>query len=245
MSGFTSATIQVMAGEPSAVRTSLLVVPVFENDSVGDIDGLDAAVGGEWLRALTARELTGKPFETLIVPVRDGWAAARVMFIGAGPAASFTHETAGRLGAAAALLARQRRVTRLAVLLRRGRTATAAAAEADRLVQATAEGLVLGQLEPAVHKSAAPDLRPLETADIVLQGAGNTATLQAAADRGRVLGECANDARLLANEPSNVLTPRVFAERAAALAANTGLTVDILDEDRIAQLGMGLLLGVA
>ena len=75
--------------------------------------------------------------------------------------------------------------------------------------------------------------------------AADTLALQAAADRGRVLGECANDARLLANEPANVLTPRVFAERAEALAAATELSVDILDEERIAELGMGLLLGVA
>ena len=200
-----------MTGQLAAVSTGLLVVPVFENDGaedLEDLDGLDAATGGEWSRALTARELTGKPFETLIVPVHDGWGAARVMFIGAGPAGSFTHETAGRLGGAAALLARQRRVTRLALLLRPVRTTTGPAAEVNRLVQATAEGLVLGQLEPAVHKSGASDIRPLESADIVLEGTHRTATLQAAADRGRVLGECSNVARVLANEPSNVLTPR-------------------------------------
>src|SRR4030095_448230 len=90
-----------------------------------------------------------------------------------------------------------------------------------------------------------PDACPLQDADILLNGSGDAGTLQSAADRGRVLGECANDARLLANEPSNVLTPRVFAERASALAADTGLSVEILDEDHIAQLGMGLLLGVA
>jgi leucyl aminopeptidase len=245
MSGFTSTAIQVIAGEARAVPTDLLVVPVFEGENAGHVEGLDAATGGEWSRALSARELTGKPFETLIVPVRDGWAASRVMFVGAGPAERFTHEMAGRLGAAAALLARQRRVRRLAVLLRCSAGAGPQGVAAERLVQAVAEGLVLGQLEPAVHKSVDPDARPLQGLDILLNGIGDAGPLQSAADRGRVLGECANDARLLANEPSNVLTPRVFADRAAALAADTGLSVEILDEDRIAQLGMGLLLGVA
>ena len=115
----------------------------------------------------------------------------------------------------------------------------------ERLVQATAEGLVLGQFEPAVRKAGEPEARALERAHIIVMAGGDSATLQAAADRGRVLGECANDARLLANEPSNVLTPRVFAERAAALAEGTDLSVDILEDERIAQLGMGLLLGVA
>ena len=62
---------------------------------------------------------------------------------------------------------------------------------------------------------------------------------------GRLLAECSNLARELANEPGNTLTPREFARRAAALATDGGVKVEILDEDRIAQLGMGLLLGVA
>jgi leucyl aminopeptidase len=64
-------------------------------------------------------------------------------------------------------------------------------------------------------------------------------------DRGRLLAECSNLARDLANEPGNALTPREFARRACAIAAEGGVQTEILDEDRIAQLGMGLLLGVA
>src|SRR5207253_4233057 len=52
-------------------------------------------------------------------------------------------------------------------------------------------------------------------------------------------------ARELANEPGNTLTPREFATRAAAIASEAGVSVEILDETRIADLGMGLLLGVA
>ena len=63
--------------------------------------------------------------------------------------------------------------------------------------------------------------------------------------RGRILGECSNLARELANEPGNTLTPREFAKRAAAIAADAGVNVEILDEQQIEQLGMGLLLGVA
>ncbi len=241
MSGFSSAPIHVLSDEPRQLETSLLVIPVFEGDSGEPLDGIDTSTGGEYFRARATGELTGKPFESLIVPLRDGWAASRALFIGAGPAARFTHETAGRLGAAAVLLARQRRVSRIALVL----PPAAPAIALDRLVQSAAEGLVLGQLELAVHKSSAPEAPPLDDARIVVGRAADTLALQAAADRGRVLGECANDARLLANEPANVLTPRVFAERAEALAASTELSVDILDEERIAELGMGLLLGVA
>ncbi len=64
-------------------------------------------------------------------------------------------------------------------------------------------------------------------------------------NRGRILGECSNLARDLANEPGNTLTPREFAARASAIAAEGGIKVEILDERQLAELGMGLLLGVA
>jgi leucyl aminopeptidase len=50
-------------------------------------------------------------------------------------------------------------------------------------------------------------------------------------------------ARDLVNEPPNELGPEQFAERASALAEN-GLEVDVLNEDRMAELGMGALLAV-
>ena len=60
-----------------------------------------------------------------------------------------------------------------------------------------------------------------------------------------MLGEFTNQARSFSNEPGNALTPRVFADRAEAIATAAGLSVDVLDEKRIAALKMGLLLGVA
>ena len=63
--------------------------------------------------------------------------------------------------------------------------------------------------------------------------------------RGRVIAESQNFARELGNEPSNRLTPRMLADRAAAMAREAGLAVEILDEKKIAELKMGALLSVA
>jgi leucyl aminopeptidase len=74
-------------------------------------------------------------------------------------------------------------------------------------------------------------------------------------ERGVELAEAANFARDLANEPSNVLTPTEFAERARAWAAEAsaeggsaaggGLACEVYDRDWMAQQGMGAILGVA
>ena len=64
-------------------------------------------------------------------------------------------------------------------------------------------------------------------------------------ERGLVIGEAINAARLLTNEPGNVLTPRALVERAADLTNEPGVQAEILGPDRIEALGMGLLMGVA
>jgi leucyl aminopeptidase len=73
----------------------------------------------------------------------------------------------------------------------------------------------------------------------------STAAIEQAAERGCILGEASNMVRELANEPGNSLTPRVFADRAVAIAKHAGLDVEVLDEKKIEELKMGMLLGVA
>jgi leucyl aminopeptidase len=69
--------------------------------------------------------------------------------------------------------------------------------------------------------------------------------LEAAAERGRIIAEAQNFAREMANEPPNRLTPLALAEYARGMAEEFGLEYEALDRDRMAQLGMGSLLGVA
>jgi leucyl aminopeptidase len=49
----------------------------------------------------------------------------------------------------------------------------------------------------------------------------------------------------MVNEPANRMTPTVLAARAETMAQEFGLGCEILDQDRMKQLGMGSLLGVA
>ncbi|HEX8805052.1 MAG TPA: leucyl aminopeptidase, partial [Acidimicrobiales bacterium] len=68
--------------------------------------------------------------------------------------------------------------------------------------------------------------------------------LAAALDRGVAVGEAVCLARDLVNEPGGSLTPRVFADRAVALAAAGGFTAEVLDRAGIVEAGLGGLLGV-
>ena len=220
------------------VETDLLVLPVFEGeDLVARVPGLGEGTAGAVGRALASGEVQGKPFEIFITPLLHGWRAARVALIGAGPADALDTERLRRLATAAGSMARQRRIKHIA-FTNRGDLDPAAA------VQAIAEGLIFANFTGDRYKSSDRTPPPIDGA-LVVHAGGDTAGLERAVERGGILGESCNISRDLCNEPSNVLTPSVFADRAEKIAQAAGLDVQILDEDEIARLGMGLLLGVA
>ena len=109
----------------------------------------------------------------------------------------------------------------------------------DDFAAAAVEGAVLADLENDRYKTDPKKNEKRVDSFSVLGGS------QAAIDRGRVLAEAQNFTRDLANEPANVLTPTLLAERAKQMASEFGLECEILDQDRMRQLGMGALLGVS
>jgi leucyl aminopeptidase len=80
---------------------------------------------------------------------------------------------------------------------------------------------------------------------IVATVEGDSQSLVQSAERGRILAEAANLAREIINEPSNLMTPTELARQAEEVAQKYGLELDVLDEARMKELGMGALLGVA
>jgi leucyl aminopeptidase len=236
-----SSPVVTLAVSPVAeVQSDLVVLPFFEGESVATaVPGLSDATGGAVDAALASKEIQGKPYELFLTPIVRNWRASRVALIGAGKPGDFTLERLRRVATAAALAARQRRVARIAFVHRLPGSATDAA-------QVITEGLTLARFSGDRYKSqdkgsAAPE----QMLVVVTEGTSSAAALERAVERGRVLAESSNLARDLCNEPANVLTPSVFAERGAAIAREAGLAVEILDEDELARLRMGLLLGVS
>jgi len=225
-------------GPWSAVDADLLIVPWFEEEPASTVAMLDAATGGEVARALSSQEFQGKVFDLFLAPVADrSWRPRRVALIGCGKRDAAGGETLRKVAAAAALAARQRRVARAAFVVR-GQGAPA------ELAQAVAEGLTLAEFDGGSYKTRDASTAPPPAFVVAVDGTAQGSVADAVG-RGRVLGECSNAARELANEPGNTLTPREFARRATTLAADAGVRVEILDENQIAELGMGMLLGVA
>ena len=185
-----------------------------------------------WLAELkTSGEFSGKPAETAVLYNPPGCAAKRLIVVGVGKQAKFDDAALRNTVAATVRAWKQKGVKTLAFSLPSNVAAEAAAA---------VEGALLGNYEVDIHKKN-KDSKSLDAFHVVATGAN----LESAFERGRILGEAQNFSRDLGNEPSNLLTPTVLADRARAMAAEYGLPCEVLDQDRMMQLGMGALLGVA
>ena len=111
-------------------------------------------------------------------------------------------------------------------------------AETHPMAAEIAFGLAMRAYEFTPHKTAAK-----KPAGPVTMMVANPEAVAAAAAAGAAVVEGVFFTRDLVNEPANVLTTNDFAARLAAMH-ELGLDVEILEEDQLAELGMGALLGV-
>ena len=234
--GKNSRPIDVCTGDPRHIDTDLLVVTAFE-EQTQPLGVWSPPTKNEIERALTSREFTGKLYETFFTPlVEGGFRARRLGVIGLGQQPDFTIDRARRVASAAGILARQKKIARLAFI-------ADGALDSPEMIQAVAEGLILAEFDAGHYKTAGYE--PFEMTRLgIWVPERSPSTAARAVERGRIFGEHCNLARRLDNEPGNALTPSAFAGRLADIARDAGLSVDVLDHTALERLGMGLLLGV-
>src|ERR1035437_3024607 len=222
------------------METKLIYQPLneVEADAVAVVlfeDGDGTPSAKTWLDEMRASgEFTGKPAEMATLHQPQGLKAKRLIAVGGGKKEKFDAAALRKAAGSVVRAVKQKGVKKLAWLLD-GHSAEAAV-----------EGAILGNYEPDMNKPST-DAKPLESFSLVApaQTKGKTAELEAALLRGVILAESQNFTRDLGNEPANLMTPTVIAQKAQQLAHDYRLDIEVLDRDRMRQLGMGSLLGVA
>lgn len=230
-----------ITADPSSLDADVLFIPAWtESDALKDVPWLHDATGGEVRRARESAEYRGKLFETFVTPVvAPGCRARRVAVVGSGEIGDAGAERLRRIGATCGHAAKRFGARSFAVAVR-GVSDSASAA------QHLMDGCVSAQFDGGTYKTKTGELvRNADAITIAVPPGVNPAVVAAAVERGVITAESAIVTRRLANEPSNVLTPEEFANRVSAAARAAGLVVDVLDEQRIKDLKMELLLGVA
>jgi len=235
--------IQTSAGGFAELDVQALAVAVFKDERAdeGFLKELDAAAGGLVRSVLESEELKGKEGETVYLHLPQGAGgskAKRLLLVGVGERSDYRGAQVSQFAGAAARALRSRNVKTLGLVHR------LEAGDAGLAAAAAVEGAIIGLFETDKYRTIDKEERAIERLFVVAVGADEEA-LRRGAERGRIVGESVNFTRDLANEPGAYMTPTIMAERAQEIANEFGMEIDVLDQARMEQEGMGALLSVA
>ncbi|HEX7346619.1 MAG TPA: hypothetical protein VF253_07480 [Candidatus Limnocylindrales bacterium] len=213
--------LRVVTDQPWDVAADVLVIPfVGEPAFDGPVDELDRRSGGE-------------------LPAK--W----LVTVSAGDSSDVDRETAVRIAATAERRLAGRLVRSMAVWLAPIVDAEGFEGDATAAGELVARGVVEGSYDPKALYRPEIESRPPQLEELILIApGGDKAAVQAAGERGVVIGEGANTARTLANRAANEMYPEVLAEEARAIAERNGLWIDVIDDKRATEMGMGMFMAV-
>ncbi|HEX9425795.1 MAG TPA: leucyl aminopeptidase [Pyrinomonadaceae bacterium] len=233
--------IESTSGSYRDLDVQALAIAVFKGEKADDgfLKDLDSITGGVIKSVLDSEELKGKESETVYVHLigNSDIKAHRLLLVGVGERSDYTAAEVSQMAGTAVRALRGKNVKSIAVVPRREETP-------EDIVSMAVEGSVMALFDPDKYRTTDKEDRKIEKLIVVMDGADET-SLKRGVERGRIVGESVNFTRDLANEPGAYMTPTNMSERAREVATEFGLSIDVLDEARMEQEGMGSLLSVS
>ncbi|MBH9307523.1 leucyl aminopeptidase [Pseudomonas aeruginosa] len=233
----------VKSVRPETLKTATLVLAVGEGRKLGaSAKAVDDATGGAISAVLKRGDLAGKVGQTLLLQSLPNLKAERVLLVGAGKERELGDRQYRKLASAVLStlqgLAGADAARALGDLAVKGRDAHA---KARLLVETLADGLYVFDR----YKSQKAEPLKLKKLTLLADKADSAAVEQGSKDAQALANGMART-RDLGNLPPNVCHPTFLGEQAKGLAKEfKGLKVEVLDEKKLRELGMGSFLAVA
>jgi len=217
-----------------------LAVAVFKGEKTDDgfLKKLDELSAGLVKSAIDSEEFMGKEGETAYFHLVDNTKlkAKRLMLVGVGEKNDYKAGQVSNMTGTAVRALRSKNVKSIGVISR--------PVNADgKMAAAAVEGAYIALFDPDKYRTVEKEQKTVDRLVVVFDG-GSDDKLQRGAETGKIIGESVNFTRDMANEPGAYMTPTDMAERAREVANEFGLNIDVLDEARMEQEGMGSLLSV-
>lgn len=233
----------VKSVRPETLKTATLVIAVGEGRKLGaTAKAVDEATGGAIANLLKRGDLAGKVGQTLLLQDLPNLKAERVLLVGAGKERELSDRAYRKLvsavlgnlkslGGADAVLA-------LGDLAVKGRNAHG---KARLQVETLADGTYVFDRFKS-QKAEAPKLKKIT----LLADKADAAAVEQGAKEAQAIANGMALTRDLGNLPPNLCHPTFLGEQAKALGKEyKSLKVEVLDEKKLRELGMGSFLAVA
>jgi leucyl aminopeptidase len=234
--------IRVECGSLEKFPCDLLVVNVFagQKQLTGATAAVDQALGGMISSLIKDGEIDGKAGKATLLHNHGKLKARKVLIVGLGEHDKLDLEAIRTASAAALKKAREARAKKVATVVH---GCGCGDLEPSEAAKALVEGAVLGVYRFAGYAKDKdePEFEPVELV-LVDRDRAKISKLSSGAKLGLIIAEAENHARDLVNEPSNRMTPTMFAAVAKRIAKINRLKFTQLDPKKA---GMELFWAVA
>jgi leucyl aminopeptidase len=235
--------VETRSGRIDTEAAEAVVLTHCEGEALARQDAavLDQALGGALKGLLQSKEFEGKANEVALFHTQGKVPAKRIILVGLGKKKDLGLDQIRQAMGHAAKRVRQAKAGSFTVALP---AVTPRGSSPVEVAQAMVEGAILGTYQFTVYRSE-PANREIASMSILAPQKAQIRQLAEGIRRGRATAEATVFVRDLCNHPSNVMTPTKIANEAKAVAKETGVSVKILEQQEMEELGMGALLGVA
>ncbi len=229
------------AANPAKLSTPCLVLPMFKGQKLeGFLAELDAQLAGAINRASKLGDFSGETGSALALMGNDR--VQRILLLGCGAEEDFDQSARKKLAQAAGknLASTKAREAHIAL-----DGLPLAAEDSAQLLETLATEILWACYVYSETLSQPKNMPTLAKASVSAPSALPIGQAKKALNSGVAIGEGVNFTRQLGNLPANICTPTYLAKQARALGRkHAKLTVKVLDEKKMRELGMGSLLSV-
>ncbi len=201
----------------------------------------NAALQGQIGQLMDAGEIRGRGGEVTVLHTTGRLPAARVAVMGLGEVSQLDVFVLRRALGATVRQLRDKGCRRVGVALP---TEAPLTLRADALVRAVIEAAYVGLYRSEECKTEVGLPSELDELTLLSLPESELGLARGVAEAARQAGEATNYARTLVNLPANEVTPARLAQEAAQIAAETGMTLRVLEVEELRQMGMGAIVGV-
>jgi len=221
------------------IKSQSMIRFCYQDSCPGDpvIKKLDGICDGLMSRVLNSGEFEGKANQTVVIHTPKGIRTDKIILVGLGEEGKADHESFRQAAGTAAGLDTVRRSREVAIVMD--------GYEDTELIRAVTEGFALGGYENLEYKSEKKESPKTESVIIACSNKRKKTQLEKGVWEGNIVAEGTIMARRLSSDPSNYLTPEMFAAKAKDLARKFKLNFQVFDEKKIAKENMRALLAVA
>ena len=241
--------------DAAALVTPLLTVFAVDIATGKDAEPLPAllttsdTISNAAARFIASGEFKATSCETLLLHAPGGLKAERLLVIGLGKATALSITELRKGAGTAVRIAKSRSLKELAIAFPEDHALSDE--HLDELpcllaARVLVEGAELAEPDYDTYRSDRKDKSVKSLTVVAKDGERSTnADIQRGFDEGLIVAAGQNFARVLVNEPGNVLPPTVLATRTKAMCDEVGLKCEVFSTAKLTELKMGAFLAVA